>query len=294
MSDFKASDYGIFTNAINTTNTVKAKIEEGKTTVGQVKSVISNESTYMGPAAEEARNGLAKSDQKLADQSGNFTAIASYLADASKNYQAGDQAAAQNLLNVGDNGQVTTLSSMQHNGQLIYYSQRGYYDASGQFHRWESSWGKNIASSGCGPTSMAACLANIFHDTSITPTTVANMLNYDDNIGGNYVGKVASQYGLDQTSKLHLTKDNMNNCLRNGGKMIVAVNGGGHYIAVVGINDNTNPPTYIVNDPYDSDGKMKSWTYDQVSAGHTMTFYIAPPGKTVQQVVSSSSQTVQV
>jgi hypothetical protein len=293
MNEYKVSDYGIFTNAINTTNNLKAKIEDGKTRVGEVNNVISSEATYMGPAAEEAKTGLAKSTQKLSDQSGNFTTIASFLAETSKTYQAGDQAAAENLLNVGDNGQATTLSSIQHNGQLIYYSQRGYYDASGQFHRWQSSWGKDIASSGCGPTSMAACLVNIFHDTSITPSTVASMLNYNDNIGGTYVGKVAQHYGLDQTSKLHLTKEYANNCLRNGGKMIVAVNGGGHYIAVVGINEG-NPPTYIVNDPNDSDGQMKSWTFDQLSTGHTMTFYIAPPGKTVQQIVNSGAQTVQV
>jgi hypothetical protein len=292
MNEYKVSDYGIFTNAINTTNNLKAKIEDGKTRVGEVNNVISSESTYMGPAAEEAKAGLAKSTQKLSDQSGNFTTIANYLAETSKTYQAGDQAAAENLLNVGDNGQATTLSSMQYNGQLVYYSQRGYYDASGQFHRWQSSWGKDIASAGCGPTSMAACLANMLHDPSITPTTIANMLNYDDNVGGTYVRKAAEYYGLDQTHTIGLDKTKMNNFLRNDGKMIVAVNGGGHYVAVVGIDDSSNPPKYIVNDPNDHDAKLKTWTYYQLAADHTMVFHIAPKGKTVDQCIKE--QTYQV
>ena len=289
MNEYNVSDYGIFTNAINTTNTLKTKLDEGKAIVENVNTIISSDTIFMGPAAEEAKNGLTQSNTKLTNESGNFTTIANFLADTSKTYQSGDKAAADNLASVGNEA---TLQSLQHNGQLIYYSQRGYYDQNGQFHKWQSNWGKDIASSGCGPTSMAACLANMLNDPTITPVTIANMLKYDDNVGGTYVIKAAQHYGLDESHKIGLDKDKMNNFLRNNGKMIVAVNGGGHYVAVVGINDSTNPPTYIVNDPNDRDGKMKTWTYNQLSTGHTMVFHIAPKGKTVDECIKPA--TVQV
>ena len=134
------------------------------------------------------------------------------------------------------------------------------------------------------------------------------MTKMDNSIDGNQVGEkilpllVVDQpqwqhvlpicYGLDQTHTIGLDKTKMNNFLRNDGKMIVAVNGGGHYVAVVGIDDSSNPPKYIVNDPNDSDGKMKTWTYSQLSTGHTMVFHIAPKGKTVDECLKA--KTVQV
>ena len=289
MNDYKVSDYGIFTNAISTTDALKGKLDAGNTQVQEVETVISNDSVYMGPAAEEAKNGINQSKTKLTNLSGNMTTIKNYLTETSTNYHSGDNTAAETVANVGDGA---TLQTLEHKGQLVYYSQRGYYDQNGQFHRWQSSWGKDIASSGCGPTSMAACLTNMLNDPSITPSTIANMLNYDDNVGGNYVKKAADHYGLDQTHQIGLDKEKMNNFLRNNGKMIVAVNNGGHYVAVVGIDDSSNPPKYIVNDPNDSDGKMKTWTYSQLSTGHTMVFHIAPKGKTVEECIKP--QTVQV
>ena len=219
----------------------------------------------------------------IPDLSANMSTLKDYLTETSA------KATAENLASV-ENG--ATLQTLQHDGQLIYYYQKGYYDQNGQFHRWQSSWGKDIASAGCGPTSMAACLANMLHDPSITPTTIANMLNYDDNVGGTYVRKAAEYYGLDQTHTIGLDKTKMNNFLRNDGKMIVAVNGGGHYVAVVGIDDSSNPPKYIVNDPNDHDAKLKTWTYYQLAADHTMVFHIAPKGKTVDQCIKE--QTYQV
>jgi hypothetical protein len=226
---------------------------------------------------------FVSSNGAIPDLSANMSSLKDYLTETST------KATAENLASV-ENG--ATLQTLQHDGQLIYYYQKGYYDQNGQFHRWQSSWGKDIASAGCGPTSMAACLANMLHDPSITPTTIANMLNYDDNVGGTYVRKAAEYYGLDQTHTIGLDKTKMNNFLRNDGKMIVAVNGGGHYVAVVGIDDSSNPPRYIVNDPNDHDAKLKTWTYYQLAADHTMVFHIAPKGKTVDQCIKE--QTYQV
>ncbi len=168
-------------------------------------------------------------------------------------------------------------------GQPVFYYQKGWYDENGKLHRWKSSWGKSIAGSGCGPTSMAAVLATLLGDKSITPATVANTMKYNDNVGGTYVFNSCRKYGLDCTSKEGLGRNKMNNFLSNGGKMIVAVNNGGHYIAVLGINNDKNPPTYIVCDP--NNPKKTEWTYKEIATGHTMVFHIAPKGKNVKAIM---------
>ncbi len=285
MNEYNVSDYGIFTNAISTANTLKSKIGLGKDAIASSKTILGNEAVFMGPAADSCLEVITSADAKLTDAVSNFGTIANFLQQTAENYKSGDQAAAGALEN------IASIMSTD-NGTVIYYSQKGYYDQNGNFHQWSSSWGKSIASSGCGPTSMAACLANLFHDPSITPSTVANMLGYNDNIGGNYVGKVANAYNLDQSCHIGLGRDSMNTFLSNGGKMIVAVNGGGHYIAILGINNSTNPPTYIVDDPYDDNTANKVWRYEDISQGHTMVFHIAPPGKSVQQCLQPT--TVQV
>jgi hypothetical protein len=167
----------------------------------------------------------------------------------------------------------------------IFYCQWGWWDEDGQLHRWKTSWGKSIATSGCGPTSMAAVLATLLGDQSITPATVANKMGYDDNVGGKYVVDNCKRYGLDMNYHIVLSKSTMNNHLRNGGKMIVAINHGGHYIAVLGINDKKKPPTYIVCDP--NNPKKKEWTYSEIAGTHTMTFFIAPKGKSVNECIKS-------
>lgn len=163
----------------------------------------------------------------------------------------------------------------------VFYCQKGWYDEQGKLHRWKTSWGKSIASSGCGPTSMASILATMLGDTSITPSTIANMMNYNDNVGGTYVFKACKKYGLDYDYHIGLGKNNMNEFLSNGGKMIVAVNNGGHYIAVLGYNPETGK--YTVCDP--NNPKKRTWSYNEIAAGHTMVFHIAPKGKTVQECI---------
>lgn len=168
-------------------------------------------------------------------------------------------------------------------GQPVFYYQKGWYDENGKLHSWKSSWGKPISSSGCGPTSMAAVLATLLGDKSITPATIANTMGYNDNIGGTYVFNSCKRYGLDYEYHIGLGRNNMNTFLSNGGKMIVAVNGGNHYISILGINNDKQPPTYIVCDP--NNPNKREWTYNQIAAGHTMVFHIAPKGKKVKDMI---------
>ena len=249
MAEYKITDYQFFDQAIETEKVLNGKLEDGQTSIKECKDILSNDTIFMGPIAENCKESSDKSSARITQSQENYNIIAKYLTDACNKYKSGDENAENVILSISD-GKITTekVTSITSNGKTIFYNQKGYIK-NGKIHQWPSKWGKSIASSGCGPTSMAACLANMLGDPSITPTTIANMMAYDDNIGGRFVGKVAKRYGIQQTCKYGLSQARMNKCLRNGGKMIVAVNNGGHYIAILGINDKTNPPTYIVNDP---------------------------------------------
>ncbi len=294
--NFSFKQYGIFSDGVATTQALNNSWNEGQTSLDGYKATISGGSIFMGPAADSAVEGFGKVASKIGSEVTNFQTMYNFLIQSAQDYSSSDKKADATVLNADDSGKLVA-STLQHTvvgGQPVYYNQNGYYDKDGKWRKWESKWAKDIASSGCGPTSMAAVLATMFGDTSITPSTVADNMSYDDNIGGSYVKKTADIYGLDQTHKIGLNKEKMDTFLRNNGKMIVAVNQGGHYIAVLGINDSTNPPTYIVCDPNDSKTAQKTWTYNDIAAGHTMVFHIAPKGKTVEQCLQGTGTAVQV
>ena len=120
MSDFKASDYSIFTNAISTTKNLNAKIDSGKASVAEVKNVIGNDSVFMGPAANSCRDGLNTTSSKLETLTTNFNSIATYLDQASANYQAGDQAAQNNVLGINSTQFTSNVNTGNANRDFIY------------------------------------------------------------------------------------------------------------------------------------------------------------------------------
>ena len=291
--DIDVSNYGIFSDGISSVNALNTDVDTGITSLNSSKTKLINDSVFKGPICDSCAEGFTSSFRILDLMKTNLTITIDYLKQTSTDYNSSDSNAASKVLSMdATTGKLVTLGSIKgNNGKIIYYNQKGYYDENGNFHQWESSWGKDIASSGCGPTSMAACLANMLGDPSITPSTIANMMNYDDNIGGNYVIKTCQHYNLDQTHNIGLDKGKMDTFLSNGGTMIVAVNNGGHYISVLGIN---NDGSYIVCDPNNANTAQKRWTYNDISAGHTMVFHIAPPGKTVNQCLQEHGTAVQV
>jgi len=293
MNEYAVSDYGIFDGGVTAVRSLCDNYETGRSNLTSYYKVLSDGTIFLGPICDSCVAGFSKVDGKITTASENFKVISDYLIDTSANYQKGDSDASAKVLSADSNGRLeaTTLQAYRGNGQTVYYNQKGWYDEQGNLHRWETTWGKDIASSGCGPTSMAACLATMLGDTSITPSTMANMMNYDDNIGGNYVTKIAAHYNLDQTHNIGLDQSKMDTFLDNGGTMIVAVNDGGHYIAVLGRN---NDGTYVVCDPNDFNTAQKTWNYSDIATGHTMVFHIAPQGKTVDECLQEHGVAVQV
>ena len=292
MNEYTVSDYGIFSDAVATTSQVQQNIDSSNTILKEAHQSLNNESIFMGPICDSCVNGFTKAEASFTTLNDNFTAIKSYLIETATNYKAGDDTSAK-VLSLDDSGAVsaTNLLSTSYNGEPIYYYQKGYFDEQGNLHEWESTWGKSISESGCGPTSMASILATLFGDRSITPPTIADEMKYDQNIGMKFVAPACKKYGLDFSGTPHLSHENVDTFLQNNGKIMVAINEGRHYIALLGINNSTNPPTYIVCDPNDRNTATKVWKWNDFAA-HTQTMFIAPPGKTVEQCLPA--KTVQV
>ena len=287
MSEHSISDYGIFNDGVSSINKLQSKITANREIIDDCKNILDNGSIFLGPISEEALGGSKLSIDKLNKLSSNCEIMANYLSNTAIEYNTSDKNATSKVLNSVDGKvEATELKTFNLDGKVIYYNQNGYYDDSGNLHTWGTTWGKNISESGCGPTSMAACLANMLGDSSITPSTIANMMDYNDNDGGNYVAKISSRFGLDETHEIGLNKTKMDNFLDNNGTMIVAVADGLHYIAVLGRNSDG---TYIVCDPNDWNTSKKTWTYNDISSHHTMVFHIAPKGKTVEECVKGNS-----
>ncbi len=155
----------------------------------------------------------------------------------------------------------------------------------------------NIIEAGCSITSYAAVLSSML-GRPVSPEDVAMFLqkngyknggfyesftneNSEDfginamwyskseKIGDDYTG---NQVGNTYISEHKGTKkiDAINDTLNNGGSVMVAVEYNGtkamHWVSVLGIDNSTNPPTYIVNDPYSTDPYAeRKWQYDGYS-----------------------------
>ncbi len=179
-------------------------------------------------------------------------------------------------------------------GNTIYfYSQKGYYDENGNYVEWPSD--VNISKSGCSIASHAAILSSLL-GRSVTPTEVAAFFdaNYVEDNGGRVASAVNSDGGYD-TGYAVGGLSSLDNCLANGGAAKIAVNGGGHWIAVLGSVEINGQTFYIVNDPYNENPSSDClWTmgdidsYASSPSGRAsqkntvgMVEFYSPPGTTI-------------
>ena len=189
---------------------------------------------------------------------------------------------------------------------------KNYYSFNQEDERWQGSGyhsidGNDIASGGCGPCSMAACLATIFQNPDITPYTIGHYMGEHgiNNFGGNFVPSVSQAYGLD-CDKSFANNDNREesliNLLENGGAAVVGYRGGGHYVAVIGYDSATNK--FIVADSYPSiigyDSTLYEIDYKELCSNTndeknykygSVWEAIAPPDMTVEEATKPPTKT---
>ena len=109
MSEYTVSDYGIFSDANATTEALNEKYTSSRQTIAEVKTTLSDQSIFMGPAAENCISAIGTVDTKANEITSDLATIKSYITESATNYKSGDQSALNLQLDVG--GSTTTASA---------------------------------------------------------------------------------------------------------------------------------------------------------------------------------------
>ena len=100
--EINISDYGIFDDAISTTNKFNSSISEAEKAVSECSNVLNNESVFMGPCANSIIQGLSAADVQIKSLIENFNTINDFLKNTAITYKNGDQAATNSILNLSN------------------------------------------------------------------------------------------------------------------------------------------------------------------------------------------------
>ena len=95
--DYEVKDYGIFTDAVNTTNTLINDLNEDKSSITKVKEVLSNGAVFMGPICDDCLEGISGTEVQISSAINSLTGSGTYLTTTSSAYQTADQAASQTI-----------------------------------------------------------------------------------------------------------------------------------------------------------------------------------------------------
>ena len=117
MNEYNISDYGIFSDAVQTTNTCSNSVTTAKDGVTACKTVVGSEGVFMGPIADKCVAALDGLDADCTSIITNLGSMSSYLIQTSGNYQAADQNANDVIGGVG--GATLTTNSSQDSQTLV-------------------------------------------------------------------------------------------------------------------------------------------------------------------------------
>ena len=107
MNEYKISDYGIFDEAVSTVKSANNSVSECKSSCEDAKSIISNESVFMGEIAQSCVSAFPKAMQGFSTLSSNFSSITSHLRSTCSSYKSGDASSSQLVTSVGENGDTS-------------------------------------------------------------------------------------------------------------------------------------------------------------------------------------------
>ena len=138
MNDYNVSDYGIFSDAISTTNILNNSVSNCQTAAKNCASIIGNQGVFMGPIAEKCTQFLNALNTDLDMVQSNMNQISSYLMQTSSTYQSAD-ANASSTVQLRLEQPVTTNSNNSSNPTLTgannaeqiwnYLKSQGFSDA---------------------------------------------------------------------------------------------------------------------------------------------------------------------
>ena len=129
MNEYSISDYGIFSDAVATTNDCSNKVTTAQDGVNTCKTVVSDQSVFMGPIQEKVVTVLTELDNNCTSIISNLNSMSSYLISTSSNYQTGDENANSTITNLGSLGDASlgalNQSALVTDGSMYSYLYNG-------------------------------------------------------------------------------------------------------------------------------------------------------------------------
>ena len=173
----------------------------------------------------------------------------------------------------------TTSSAARNLAKSEEYQQRAWEKAVKAYceEKGYPVW-SNFGGSGCGTCTAAEVYSNLLGQ-KITPLDVISQVyevtNHQQSKStnaGTLFERVAKRFGV-RSKNVNCTKENVKNCLMNGGQFATAINGGAHYISIVDYNPSTDKFT-IFDSYYTQNGsgyKTMTWQQFQNYKGYQPT-----------------------
>ena len=158
MSGYSIKDYGIFQDAVTTTNNFSTAATTGSEVINSCKTALSNDSVFMGPACDSCIEALNNSYSKLENIIANCASVVSYFGETVATYKTGDNKAAKILS--FSNGSFTTSTSHNSGVQTGKTNQDTIYNY--------------LSKKGFNDAAISGILANIQHESGFNPTAVGD------------------------------------------------------------------------------------------------------------------------
>lgn len=110
--DIKVGDYGIFSDAIASVDSLKSDIESQNEILTNNCTKLSDETIFMGPICDSCVDGFSKVGSKITTSIEQLGKFHTYFVDTAKNYQAGDKSTTSLIIGSSGNTQATDLMAL--------------------------------------------------------------------------------------------------------------------------------------------------------------------------------------
>lgn len=208
---------------------------------------------------------------------------ASLLSDAKTKISSIINGDIKELIEIFEESKNILTKSDNHAALLFQYYEEGIIDEEGNFtdvplltqndYSYITYGGNNVATSGCGITSLCM-VASYIMDKLYTPEDLAAIANADKSSNVGKMTTAADYVGLNWFCDKTTSKEDLENYLKEGKLVICLVKSSSHFVVCKGISEDGQ---ILVNDPYlyfrnsaTADGC--TWSELQFSAGQTWVF----------------------
>ena len=237
-------------------------VSEFQSTIeNQLSTLASAVADYEAYKTARQNKEITESNLAKAKNANDTGAISKYSTDLEtyinnmSSYKSKIESALENIK--GQKLEATPLKNKSNSNEFINYYQYNYGEPYSE---------GTIATSGCGPTSLAMVLTYLLGE-EVSPVETAELGNgsYTCSAGTywSYFGDMADRYGVN-CEQMGVSGDNIVNNLENGNPLIMSMGpghftSGGHFIVLRGIDEDNN---IIVSDPASEDRSNQTWDLD--------------------------------